>query len=183
MLAEVFKDDQYFINSADNRYSYRHVHSDKSDHQTKIGIILKNDDNQIINSAIVLNRGFSSGLPGSWIIDDNILAVLVGNAFYLLSIPDLSVLSISEADLSTTFEIAKVMDRYIVHGELDISCFDSNGKKVWAFSGRDIFACIDDKKPFQIFPNHIKLIDFENNEYVLDFNGKLLSDIKLKTIN
>ena len=53
--------------------------------------------------------------------------------------------------------------------------FDFNKK--WSFSGKDIFVSMSDKKPFELCENSIKLYDFEENFYEIDFSGKLISEV------
>ena len=49
--------------------------------------------------------------------------------------------------------------------------------QIWRFSGKDIFAPARDKTTFTIENDSIKLYDFEDNFYELDFNGKLITEI------
>ena len=49
--------------------------------------------------------------------------------------------------------------------------------QIWRFSGKDIFATVSDKTAFTIENDSIKLYDFEDNFYELDFNGKLITEI------
>ena len=48
---------------------------------------------------------------------------------------------------------------------------DFNFNKVWGFYGRDIFVSMNNKKAFEISNNKIKVYDFEDNYYELDFDG------------
>ena len=43
---------------------------------------------------------------------------------------------------------------------------------LWAFSGKDIFASVSGKLPFEIKDELICLYDFEDNYYEIDFEGK-----------
>jgi len=169
MKINVFKDDQYSRNSADNKITYKHIFDDKSDYPTKIGILLKDNNETILDSAIILADGFSTG---SWYFTEDILYVLAGKSLYRIKLPEFIILSISEADFNTTIELIKANNKLIVHGEQEISCFDLNGNKLWSFSGADIFVSINNKIPIEIFEDYIKLIDFEDREYYLNFDGK-----------
>ena len=46
----------------------------------------------------------------------------------------------------------------------------------WSFSGKDIWVNIEGKQEVEIKDDRIKLIDFENNEYEIDFNGIEISE-------
>ena len=48
--------------------------------------------------------------------------------------------------------------------------------KKWSFSGRDIFVSQFREKPFEICDNLIRLYDWEDNYYEIDFDGNLLTD-------
>ena len=175
MPLEIIKDDSYSRNSTDNKYSYKNVYDDKSDYPSKIGIFLKDDIGEVINSVIIINYGFSSGLPGLWMTVGDILFVLVGNRLYRVKLPELTVLTSSVADYHDTYAIFQVDSRIVVHGEQEITCFDLDGNKLWSFTGEDIFVSIEGSNPIEIMDKYIKLIDFNNRKYLIDFDGKLIS--------
>lgn len=56
---------------------------------------------------------------------------------------------------------------------------DFNFNKKWSFSGRDVFVSVSRRKPFELCENSIKLYDFEDNFYEIDFMGNLISEIKM----
>lgn len=175
MELEIIDDGSYSRNSTDNRYSYKNVYDDKSDDSSKIGIFLKDVVGEIINSVIIINYGFSSKLPGSWMTVGDILFILVGNRLYRIKLPELTVLTSSVADMYATIALFKVDNKVIVHGEQEITCFDLDGKKLWSFTGEDIFVSVEGRNPIEIADKHIKLIDFNNRKYLIDFDGQLLS--------
>ena len=74
-------------------------------------------------------------------------------------------------DMACNFGIYRIDDGYIIHGEMEIKKLDFNFNKVWGFYGRDIFVSVNNKKAFEISNNKIKLYDFEDNYYELDFDG------------
>ena len=77
-------------------------------------------------------------------------------------------------DQGTCFEIYKYQDSYIIHGELEISRLDKDGKILWQRSGADIFTTQDGKDDFRIMKNYILATDWENRKYKFDFNGNIL---------
>ena len=75
------------------------------------------------------------------------------------------------------YGIYRVQNGYIVYGEMEITMLDFDFNKKWSFSGKDIFVSMSDKKPFELCENSIKLYDFEENFYEIDFSGKLISEV------
>lgn len=80
-----------------------------------------------------------------------------------------------QADQATCFQIFKLHDGYIVHGELLITKLDRDGNKKWEFGGADIFVSIDNAEVFKMDNDGILLSDFSGNIYKIDFDGDLLS--------
>ena len=70
-------------------------------------------------------------------------------------------------------------DGYLIYGEIEIIKLDNEFNVAWKFSGRDIFVSISGKNAFEIAEQSIKLYDFEDNFYEIDFDGKLINE-KLK---
>ena len=66
---------------------------------------------------------------------------------------------------------------YLVYGESVIATYDSELNQIWNFSGKDIFATISDKTAFTIENDSIKLYDFEDNFYELDYNGNVIREV------
>ena len=72
----------------------------------------------------------------------------------------------------SVFSLNKFGDDYIVHGEIEIARYDSDFNKRWSFSGKDIFASVTGRPAFEMTENSIKLYDFQDNYYEIDYNGK-----------
>lgn len=68
-----------------------------------------------------------------------------------------------------SYGIYKVQDGYIVYGELEIVMLDLEFNEKWNFLARDIITS------FEIAETTIKLSDWNNNHYEIDFNGKSAS--------
>lgn len=73
------------------------------------------------------------------------------------------------------FGLYKVPKEYVVHGEIKIVMLDDNFNKQWGFCGHDIFVSITHKKPFETSKDVIKLYDFNDFYYELDYDGNLLT--------
>lgn len=74
-------------------------------------------------------------------------------------------------------EVHPFEDDYILYGETEIYRIGSDLKVKWQFSGRDIFIRYQGEEPaFLMKSDRICLIDFLDNYYEIDYDGKLLTD-------
>lgn len=70
---------------------------------------------------------------------------------------------------------------FIIHSEINIICVDKNLIEKWRFSGRDIFVSSSGSIPgCECTESLIILRDFLGYEYHLDYDGKLISEMKIK---
>lgn len=110
------------------------------------------------------------------ILDKNILTILQNDVIVQINIYDASLLLFKEiGSFGCNFGIHKVKEGYIIHGEIEITMLDFQFNKKWVFSGRDIFVSISGNNPFQLCNDSIKLYDFEDNFYEINYNGQLVS--------
>ena len=72
------------------------------------------------------------------------------------------------------YGIYKIRGGYIIYGEVEIIKLDLDFNKKWSFSGSDIFVSYSGKNAFEICDKKIKLFDWEDNYYEIDFDGKLM---------
>ena len=77
--------------------------------------------------------------------------------------------------------ICAIADGYILHGETELFRYDQKLNRVWSFSGRDIFATLDGTKAFWIEKDAIHCRDWLGWHYVLDLDGKLISEKQEKS--
>jgi outer membrane protein assembly factor BamB len=127
----------------------------------------------LIKSAVIASNGGGTGIHDtSIIIEKDRLLVCCSDSVFCLSIPDLTLLWRTQADQVTCLEIYKYEDSYIIHGELEISRIDKNGKILWQQIGADIFTTLEGKDTFVITYNYIIATDWENRKYKFDFNGQ-----------
>lgn len=130
------------------------------------------------NFQIALVGDFCSCEMDCAILDDEILTILQNNTITQLSIIDGSVLLFKKLDcFGINYGIYKLQQGYIIYGEVEIIMLDFEFNEKWKFSGKDIFVSISGKTAFQICEKTIKLYDFEDDFYEIDFEGKLISDI------
>jgi hypothetical protein len=93
---------------------------------------------------------------------------------FKLSLPDLALLWVLKADAFTCLSVYPYEADCIVHGELEISRVNSEGKILWQQGGRDIWITLDGTESFVMKEDCIQAVDFEYNRYTFDFNGNLI---------
>jgi len=170
----IFADQTFTLESSDNVNQYDFVYFDKSDsHFSSVFGIKVFQDDFLIKSAIISSSGGGTGMhKTSQIIEIDRLLVCCSNSVYCLSLPDLALVWKTKADEVTCFEILKFQDRYIIHGELEISMIDQEGKILWQQSGADIFTTLEGKDEFIVTDKYILATDWGNRKYKFDFDGK-----------
>ncbi len=171
---EIEKDDTFTVDSIDNLIDYKKVYFTPSEFvlPTKIGIRIYENEN-LISSAIIGSIGGGTGIHDkSQIIESDKLAICCSDSVFCLSIPDLKLIWKTQADNATCFEIFKLQESFIVHGEMEITKLDSNGKIIWQNSGADIFTTEQGADDFKITESFIQATDWENRIYKFSFDGK-----------
>lgn len=177
LTIEIYNDPTFSLHSTSNSHTYfkYYLGSGALDYPvSQYGIKILNDGTEI-NTCIIIGSGGATGInKSSALLDIDKVVICCCNTVFCLSVPSLELLWQTEADIATCFEIYKLDNDYIVHGELDISRIDGCGNIKWQFGGMDIWVSLGDKSAFTIASDCIQLFDFCNNEYRIDFNGKLL---------
>jgi outer membrane protein assembly factor BamB len=171
---DIYDDHAFTEGSADNvnQYDFAYFGKSEYDFPSVYGIKVFQGDT-LIKSAVIGSIGGGTAIhETSTIIEKDRLLVCCSDTIFCLSIPDLTLLWRTQADQTTCFEIYKYQDSYIIHGELEISRLDKDGKILWQQSGADIFTTLDGKDNFVITDNHILVTDWENRKYKFDFNGQ-----------
>ena len=111
------------------------------------------------------------------ILEDNILTILRDDVISQFDIITENLILNKELETeASNFGIFKISTGYIIHNELDIYMLDFDFNIKWSFSGGDIFVSITNKKEFELTEDRIKLYDFNDRYYEIDFNGKLLRE-------
>lgn len=128
--------------------------------------------------SIALIGDFYSSDKNCAVLEDETLTILQNDAIVQLDINNGTIINFKELDsFGCNYEIYKVKNGFIIYGEIEITMLDFNFNTKWSFSGKDIFVSISEKKAFELCQNSIKLYDFEENFYEIDFSGKLISAI------
>ncbi len=79
-----------------------------------------------------------------------------------------------EPDISEIFELYDLEDDFLVRGEHAIHRIDKRGQVKWSYGGMDIWVNINGQEEVILEENQIRLTDFSNNKYVIDFDGNTL---------
>jgi len=177
LTIEVLDEPTYKFGSADNNFNYsKHYFSDGlSEYATsKHGINIYQDD-KIIDSCIIIGSGGATGIhKNSSLLDNDQLLLCCCETIFCLTLPNLELKWKTKVDQATCFEILKLHDDYIVHGEIEISRLSKDGNIKWQFGGSDIFVSFDNDEAFKLNSDHIALTDFLNIKYKIDFAGKVI---------
>ena len=170
-------DATYTVGSTDNQ-SY--------DIEFNLPRIRRSDFYKVFSITIDLfYRQFRVALAGSYysyeedcaILDDEILTILQNDTITQLNVIDGSVLLFKKFDcFGCNMGIYRVPQGYLIYGEIEITMLDFEFNKKWQFSGKDIFVSISGKTAFQLCEKSVKLYDFEDNFYEIDFNGQLIRE-------
>ena len=147
-------------------------------------IIRTIDKNQIIKNCLIsgLDGGIylhtSNEKEKSYTVklSDNCLIFSLGFTFFAYDIDKQEINWAIRPDMAEIFEFYDLEDDYLVRGELAIHRIDKDGQIKWSYGGRDIWVNIEGKTEVVIDSNKIILTDFNNDEYIIDFNGKTLED-------
>ncbi len=111
--------------------------------------------------------------------NDNLI-LSIGFTLISIDITNLSVNWKIRPDIAEIFEFYDFENDLLLRGEIGIHRIDLNGNIKWTFSARDIWVNMDGKEEVKIEDNGIRLMDFESNEYFINFDGQLLEDKPIK---
>lgn len=181
-FVEISVDETYKIGSADN---------DKYDIVMNPAEIADDDDADLYNALHITVKGHSNtefALIGSRyaspencaVLEDNILTVMQDDFITRIDLETMSIVACHEIKIyyfGVYYGIYRIPNGYIIYGEVLILKLDDDFQIVWDFRGHDIFVSITGKNAFKITQNSIKLYDFYDNYYELDFDGNLICEI------
>jgi len=170
---KIINESDYNPDSKDNKYEYEKKYLTASDYElpTKFGIKILENRIELF-SALIGAEGGASGLhKTSQIIEHDRLIICCSDSVFCLHLPSLNLIWKTKVDEATAFEIFKIADGFIIHGELEITRIDNNGYVIWKNGGADIFVTQNGKDNFEIKDGLIKAIDWENRIYIWDLNG------------
>ena len=174
---EIAIDETYTLNSTDNKH-YDYVYNpNKLGDNDFINVFSIKIKSKTKDTRIALIGGLYSNIEKSAILNENTLIVLQNEMISQIDITTGELLDSKNIEtFGSNFAIYQIQTGYIIYGEIEILKLTFDFEIEWSFSARDIFATLDGKSAFQLCDNCIKLYDFENNYYEIDFNGKLIRE-------
>ncbi|MBI4930215.1 MAG: hypothetical protein HY841_05595 [Bacteroidetes bacterium] len=176
----VFDDPTYTVDSSDNNNVYSKLYFDDSGQPqqfqptSKHGVKIYRDSEEINNCLVLATGGGTTIHPTASLVDNGQLLICCCDTIFCLTVPELQLKWKTKADTATCFQIVKLQADYIVHGEIEITRLDSDGKIKWQYGGADIFVTLD-SHAFTLNSDHIAVTDFYNTKYKIDFDGKTIS--------
>jgi hypothetical protein len=177
-----YNETDYKFDSSDNvkTYDKTFISGDKNRLTSLIGIELA-DDNGFNTSCLVGSEGGGTGITGDLtLISYGGLVICCSNTVFKLTIPDLNLEWKTVADSATCFGIQYLDKDYLIHGELEITRLDKDGKIVWQKSGRDIWTTAEGIDDFIVYDDYILATDWEYYRYKFDYDGNLLEEFKVE---
>lgn len=180
-VIKFFNEADYRFDSMDNikTYNKTFISGDKNMLTSQIGIEVFEDD-KLKSSCLIGSEGGGTGInENSSLISYGGLVICCSNTVFKLILPDLDLEWKTIADSMTCFGIHYLDKDYIVHGELEISRLDKDGKIVWQKGGRDIWTTPEAFDDFAVYDDYILATDWEYNCYKYDFDGNLLEEYKI----
>ncbi len=170
---QIINESDHSPGSKDNNSNYEKDYTTESDYNlpTKFGIHILEKGIEINNAIIGAEGGASALHETSQLIENNRIMICCGDTIFCLDLPSLNLNWRTKADEATTLEIFKIENGYIIHGELEITRIDENGKIIWQKGGSDIFMTVDGNDDFEVKDNHIKATDWGRRVYKWNFDG------------
>ncbi|CAM3963546.1 Glutamine cyclotransferase [Flavobacterium branchiophilum] len=181
-VIKFFDESDYRFDSMDNikTYDKTFISGDKSALISQIGIEIFEDDD-LKSSCIIGSEGGGTGITGNTtLISYGGLLVCCSNTVFKLTIPHLDLEWKTISDSATCFGIHYLEKDYVVHGELEITRLDKDGKIVWQKGGRDIWTTAEGIDDLAVYDDYILATDWEYNRYKFDFDGKLIEEYKVE---
>ena len=156
---------------------YDRVYTDGSEYKFSSCVNIKFiSDAMPINICIAASDGATGLHEQSYILEDDRILICCSSSIFCVALPSLNLLWRTKADWATCFGLYKQRDVYIIHGEMEISRINQNGKLLWQKGGCDIFTTLEgNSNDFYITDNYIFATDWEHNTYTFDFDGNELS--------
>lgn len=79
--------------------------------------------------------------------------------------------------MGTLFSVYRYQQDFVLYCEMDIIRMTQDLDVVWDFGARDIFVRYHGEEPaFEMMPDRIRLYDFSDNYYEIDYDGNVIRD-------
>jgi len=161
----------------ENEFSFDAIYdNDLYQSNSHHGIRISKDEDTLANILLKGSGGGTGIHNNSVALINDTLITRCTDTVYAFSLPYLQLKWNKQLDVATCFQLFDFEGDIVVHGECEITRVTTEGDINWQFSGADIFVNMNGHKEFEIIDKQIKLVDFQNYEYILDANGKLISE-------
>ena len=172
------QDSTYTIGSVDNKpydiimNPFRYT---RNDYTKTMEIVIQNEILEETRIALIGSLyGHESNCA---VLKDRELVVLIDKDIFIINIDEYKLVKYKKIDcFGNNFAIYLVNNGYIIHGEIEVLKLDYEFDKIWKFTGADIFVTQDNKLPFLIDGDRIKIYDWNGTYYEIDLDGKLIYD-------
>ncbi|MBO4641064.1 MAG: hypothetical protein J5710_15055 [Treponema sp.] len=166
------------------KYSTNTVENQKkniSNNSTCYGIIIRDYQKEILDSCLLVcsTGGPSSINKKAYLVENDDIYICISNTVFSLAINGLKLNWYKEVDFATAFEIYKMHDDFIIHGELYITRINKDGRIIWQQSGSDIFVLADRSDCFFIENNIINVQSWDKIKYCITYDGKIITKTEL----
>ena len=116
------------------------------------------------------------------VLDGNVLTIMQDNTISQVSVKDGALLLHKEFECwGCTFGLYHVSKGYVVYGEEEILMLDEDFHKLWGFTSRDIFVSCTRGEAFEVDERSIRVYNWFDDYYELDFSGKVIREILQET--
>ena len=168
---------QYDPESADNIISPDSLIVICNDYSKSLLLSVK-DLIRTIEKNIVLTVSFYTPNSDFAFIDGDSLFLFLNDAAIIYNLKTGEVEKRVNLHLTgTLFSVYTYLDDFILYCETDIIRMNRNLDLLWDFSARDIFVRYHGDEPaFEMYPDRIRLYDFSDCSYEIDYDGKILKN-------
>ena len=166
---EIGLDSSFVLGSQDNRYFDRLINPAEVGEGERYQALRISVEGQKSTELIIIASGELA--RGDFaILEGDVITLLHGRHITQLDLESGLALSV-ELDTAEAFSLYRVQGGFLIHGELEIIKFDDNLNKLWEWVGNDILVSISGKKSLELTKSSIRLTDFSDNFYELDYDG------------
>lgn len=167
----------YNPDSADNTVR-PDVYVEICDDYSKTLLLNIKDITHTIEKRIILEVSFYTPSDEFAFIEDNSLFLFLNDIVCEYDIQTGEMINKKSMDFTgTLFSVYRYQQDFIMYCEMDIIRMTRNLDVVWDFGARDIFVRYQGEEPaFEMMPDRIRLYDFSDNYYEIDYDGKVIKD-------
>lgn len=172
-------DPVYTLSSSGNKqydleWNPENLHGDH-DHNTTFAIQISSPT-RVLNIALV--GDLNSYDTNCAVLDGNVLTVMQDNTISQISTENGGLLLHKEfACQGCTFGLYRVSKGYVIYGEEEILMLNQEFDKLWGFTSRDIFVSCTRGEAFAVDECSIRVYNWFDDYFELDFTGKVIHEI------